>query len=222
MALNCVGQFLETVIASSLVGYFFIVISESGKHIPLKKRVKELTVFINENPHDSALFYERGNLYRRLGKYYEAREDYDKALEIDPNNAEIYIQRGWLFSYAYRDRLKAIEDLTHAIAVDPVSITAYKKRAISYEVMGHTNLAIADLEHILQIDPSAIGSHWRIANILFESNRIEEAIERMHRFIKAGGDKEEAQEIITDFQKELEKKPLYRRLWQFLRRWIPW
>src|SRR5262249_12882392 len=46
------------------------------------------TDLIASNPRHSQAYYERGELYRRMGKAEQARDDYQKAIECDPHNAE--------------------------------------------------------------------------------------------------------------------------------------
>ena len=39
----------------------------------------------------------QGESYHRQGQYQRAIEDYDKAIELDPNDAEVRTERGRLF-----------------------------------------------------------------------------------------------------------------------------
>jgi tetratricopeptide (TPR) repeat protein len=56
------------------------------------------TDLIASNPRHSQTYLERGELYERMGKAEQARDDYQKAIECDPDNAEALIALGWLFA----------------------------------------------------------------------------------------------------------------------------
>ena len=44
-------------------------------------------------PKQAKYFYNRGNSYEGLGQHQRAKEDYDKAIYLDPNGAEAYTNR---------------------------------------------------------------------------------------------------------------------------------
>ncbi len=52
------------------------------------------------------------------GDYEQAIEDYNKAIELDPDFAEAYYLRGVAY-YVFDDPEQAIEDFTKAIELDP-------------------------------------------------------------------------------------------------------
>jgi serine/threonine protein kinase/Tfp pilus assembly protein PilF len=45
------------------------------------------TDLIASNPRHSQAYYERGNLYQQMVKWQQARDDFEKAIECDPDNA---------------------------------------------------------------------------------------------------------------------------------------
>ena len=42
-------------------------------------------------------YMERGATYSKLGEYGKAIQDYDKAIQLDPNNALGYYNRGYAY-----------------------------------------------------------------------------------------------------------------------------
>lgn len=73
----------------------------------------------------------KGLEYMRKGAYNEAIGEFDKALEAEPRNDEIYSSRG--LAYANKgDHDQAIEDYTKAISINPKNAEAYYNRSVAY------------------------------------------------------------------------------------------
>ena len=62
--------------------------------------------------------------------YYGAIADYSKVIELDPNNSDVYVNRGDSKN-SLKDYYGAIADYTKAIELDPNNATAYNNRAAS-------------------------------------------------------------------------------------------
>ncbi len=76
------------------------------KNDKYSEKLKKLNQRIAENPNDAILFRERAELNLENGKLLECVKDIDKAIELDPQNADNYLFRGdinW-------DFLKSIKD----------------------------------------------------------------------------------------------------------------
>ncbi len=98
-------------------------------------------------------YIERGLVLVDGGRYEEAIQEFNKAIEIDPNNPEIYFYRG--NTYADKgDSDKAIDDFTKAIQLDPTNANAYYNRGISYSDKRDLDRAIADYSKTIELDPS--------------------------------------------------------------------
>jgi tetratricopeptide (TPR) repeat protein len=79
--------------------------------------------------------------------------DFDKAIELDPANADAYAERGdWLRILRRGDRGKA--DLDQAISLNPKNSKELSYRAsYHYEVDRDYEQALADANKALEIDP---------------------------------------------------------------------
>ena len=58
----------------------------------LLKEIEEYTNKIKKGTKKATIFYNRANSYRNLKIYDEAIKDYNKAIELNPNNASYYKQ----------------------------------------------------------------------------------------------------------------------------------
>ena len=75
-------------------------------------------------------FYKSGNKKFDEGDYQGAIDDYSKAIELDPENPEIYISRALCKKFS-KDYKGAIDDSTKAIELDPENPARYITRAYS-------------------------------------------------------------------------------------------
>ena len=63
-------------------------------------------------------YYNRGDTFFDLGKFEDAIQDYNKAIDLNPNDESVYYNRGVAFIYL-NEYEKAIENLSKAIDLDP-------------------------------------------------------------------------------------------------------
>ena len=89
--------------------------------------------------HKGFAYLGRGQIFSAKGSIDEAIAEYNKALQIDPKNAEAYYERGLLF--AQKGELdKAIADYTETILSNPALAKAYNSRAVaSFEKKDYTS-----------------------------------------------------------------------------------
>ena len=67
-----------------------------------------------------ARLWDRGWSYRGKGEFDRAVADYDRALQLDPKNAQIFFARGFT-SYLAGSPAKALADISQANALDPAA-----------------------------------------------------------------------------------------------------
>jgi len=75
--------------------------------------------------------FNRGVAYRGLKDYKKAIEDYDKAIEINPQYAKAYNNRGVAYG-KLKEYKKAIEDFDKAIKINPQYAAAYNNLGKAY------------------------------------------------------------------------------------------
>jgi tetratricopeptide (TPR) repeat protein len=82
--------------------------------------------------------------------YPAAIADYNQAIEINPNDAEAYSNRGNAY-IDLKDYQRAIADFTKAIEIDPNDADAYYDRGFAYGLSGDTPSGIVDLQKAAQL-----------------------------------------------------------------------
>ena len=88
---------------------------------------------------------KHGSELAEQGNYAGAIEEYNKVVEIVPNNRRVYIFRGDAYMHLGKYDL-ALADLNKSVELNPDSSKGYFYRAIVYYITGKFDLAIADIQ----------------------------------------------------------------------------
>ena len=133
----------------------FKIASESNedgikKHRAMKwkEAVEDFSRAIRLFPEEKDFYFNRAESRAMLGDYYDAIEDYDKVIELDPyyGNGEALEYRAIL---KYDDRVKdyygSISDWNKVIEFNPSYSEGYMERAHVKNKSGNTSGACADL-----------------------------------------------------------------------------
>ena len=99
----------------------------------------------------SMAHFNRGNGYYEKGNFNRALVDYDRAIALNPKDADAYYNRAGVHLYKSNyDR--AIADYGEAIGLDPKA-DAYTSRGLIYEKQGNKRAAAADFHKALAVSP---------------------------------------------------------------------
>ena len=93
------------------------------------------------------------------GNYKGAIAAYNKAIELNPDLVDVYINRGTAKG-ALGDFEGAIEDFNTAIRLNPEDVSAYNNRGNAKKALGNTKEAIADYNTAIQLDPENIRAYY--------------------------------------------------------------
>jgi tetratricopeptide (TPR) repeat protein len=111
------------------------------------------------------LAFLRGSTYRYWGNWLHdvqnhqrAVDEFTRAIELDPRFTEAYYSRGILYWRELRHAYRAIRDMAHVMELSPERAEAWFNRAQAHQMRGDYDLAVADLEHYLEIGQDA---GWR-------------------------------------------------------------
>ena len=137
-------------------------------------------------PDNSKLLNLRGIHQVQQNKYNAAMEDFDKAIELDPNHAIAYINRGILNATLDKTQ-EAMADYGKAIELDPNNAEAYINRGILNTKLDKTKEAMADFDKAIELDPNNATSY--IIRGIFNDNL------------------DKTQEAMADFDKAIELDP---------------
>jgi|GEM_PF-4248833 len=104
------------------------------------------------NNKEAAECVEQGDKLQKQKDYDGAIAQYDRAIELDPNNAVAYSNRG-IAKGTKNDTDGAIADFTSAIKINPKLAMAYRCRGVARKLNGDLDGAIADFTSAIEINP---------------------------------------------------------------------
>jgi len=92
-------------------------------------------------------------VYRKKSRYDQAVNNFTKAIEVNPADAEVYYNRGNAY-YNKSQYRKAISDYTKAIELNPNYSKAYYNRGLAFYHTDQYELAINEFSRAIKINPN--------------------------------------------------------------------
>ena len=101
-------------------------------------------------------YFMQGDYNYEQGECDRAITDYSRAIELNPNLAEAYNNRAYIYMVK-KDYAAALPDLDHAIQLRPNYVNAWMNRGDIYNYYYEINYerAVANYDQVLSIDPRA-------------------------------------------------------------------
>ena len=197
---------------------------DSFKSLPnrlLPKRVMpEFEIRTTKEQIDAINYNKIGDEYYFKNDFNKAIEYYTKAIEVDPDNAEYYCNRGvsynWLKEYE-----KAIEDKSKAIELDPDNAEYYYSRGVSYGWLKEYEKAIEDKSSAIRLEPDDAKYYYSRGSNYHKLKEYEKAIADYSKAIELEPDnakyyfnrgtsynwQKEYEKAIADYSKAIELDP---------------
>ena len=156
----------------------------------------------------------------QLKESQEAIEDFNKAIELKPDDAQSYFSRG-IAKTKLGKHEEAIEDFNKAIELKPDDAYAYFSRGFAKTKSGKHEEAIEDFNKGIELKPDDAYAYFSRGLAKAELGKHEEAIEEFNKGIELKPDDAYAyfsrglaktksgkhEEAIEDFNKAIELKP---------------
>ena len=100
-------------------------------------------------------FAIRGSAYRARGELKRAVKDYDQAVKLNPNDADVFFRRGVAHGML-GDTDRAIDDFDQAIKLAPDHVGALYSRGLTYSNKGQWERAIKDYDQAIKLSPNNV------------------------------------------------------------------
>ena len=109
-------------------------------------------------PDDANVYYQIGMLYQKIKQYKKAFQNFEKAVEIDPEAMDAFYQIGRTGVFSGENLDRSIESLKKYLLSEPKPghpghDAAHWRLGMLYEKDGKLNLAIHEYETALQLNP---------------------------------------------------------------------
>ena len=134
-------------------------------------------------------WFEKGNMAMSAGYNNVAIRFFKKAIDIDPDFLESYINIGLLYNKE-GDTKKAISYYEKAIAVDPASAKAHYSLGTVYAEKGKPDKAVSEFKKCLSVDPNLAKAHLKLGTAYISKGLDSKAADHFYRagllFLKQG------------------------------------
>ncbi|HEX4779481.1 MAG TPA: type IV pilus biogenesis/stability protein PilW [Usitatibacter sp.] len=140
---------------------------------------------IADDPGYFPAYNMQGLVYMELREEGPAREAFQKALSISPNNPEVLNNYGW-FMCLRNEGPKGLELIQRAMA-DPLYPTpekAYLSAGLCLRRMGRMDEAEMNLRRAILIRPDLIGALYNLAALVFDHGDPKEAENYLNRYMR--------------------------------------
>lgn len=135
------------------------------------------------------LFYSTiiGLSYQYLEKDNEAKNYFDKAIELNPKNAEAHINKG--ISLARMGKYKdAIIEYDKALEINPYKDKVYYNKGISLSKLGNYKDAIIECDKALEINPNFAEAYYNKGFLLYNLSLYKDSISNFDIALKINSD----------------------------------
>ncbi len=122
---------------------------------------------------DAREWLNKGLILLDVGKFQEAIEYFDKALDIDPKCAEAWVGKGAVLNLNFRKPQEAIECFDKALDLKPADAVAWVNKGSALVSLGRFHDAIKCFEKFIEFAPPSDTSQVEQAKeIIYELKRI--------------------------------------------------
>lgn len=151
-----------------------------------------------ESEHSLLPYYNRAQMLTQQGDFEGALKDYNRALEIDPNNPDLIIMRGKTYffmasSERYKSQQKTLLDKAmqeYSLAISKPNITpkaksdAFISRGTAQGMANVFDASIRDLTEGLQLDPANKNGYANRAMAYMTIGQYEKALADYQEYLK--------------------------------------
>jgi tetratricopeptide (TPR) repeat protein len=132
-----------------------------------------------------------GRQFMDKGLMDMAGSEFEKAVELDPNNVEALAELGG-FHLRQKDYEKALDELTKAIELNPDSAHARFSMGLLHCEKGELGKAVSEFEGIIELEPNHVAAFRELGKIFEKQGETEKALENYRRALSIAFEKDSA------------------------------
>ena len=144
----------------------FAAANAPGKDYALQRAGTYYAEKIEKDPENPEHHFQKGVFNAALGSYEKALADFNRAIELNRQDAVVYSNRGIALSNLGRHK-EALEDHTRAIERNPQYVAAYLNRGSAYARLDRRQDAVSDWEEAKRLGKQV--GHEEVVRIAAEN-----------------------------------------------------
>ena len=142
-----------------------------------------LIAAVAPNRDDPKARHERGVSMYKLGRHAEALTEFNRAIELDSQNAEIYSNKGYALR-ALKRHDEALGAFKKAVEITPYSVIAHSDYGRLLYVLGKYVDALEEFRRITKLQPENAIAHSNAGYALYAMERYNEALAEFNKAIE--------------------------------------
>jgi serine/threonine-protein kinase len=171
-------------LALSLTFCWFYDILPPQELVPAWRDAVDKALFLDDQLADAHLARGQFCFYHEW-LWEEAEQEYIRAIELSPNNADAYHYYGLFL--ATRDRFEpSILMGRRAMELDPLSLFASMQVGWIYWLADQLDNALKQTERMTEIEPNFVGAYWQRGMIYLSKGMLPEAAEALQKSLDLG------------------------------------
>ena len=128
------------------------------------KALETLDILVGLDTKKSIYLRQRAWCYKKLDNLEKALEDYNKAVEVEPENSYNYEMRGDFYENYLKDYDKALADYNKGIELNPTDAELHFSKAYLYDYsLDNPDLALQSYLEVVRLNPDYQGANNNIA-----------------------------------------------------------
>jgi tetratricopeptide (TPR) repeat protein len=130
-------------------------------------------------------YHNRGVSYGLKSEFEKAEADFSRVIEMNPNYAKAYFNRGEVRTRLPNQMQEAIRDYSMAIRLNPEDSAAYNSRGFAlYSLDPRDNRAFSDYNQAIRLDQENYEAYTNRGNLFADRGRLAEAIRDFQEAIR--------------------------------------
>ena len=163
----------------------------------------KLDALNNAKNHLFDQYFNQGITLVNQGNYsQEAIEQFTRALSLNPNHADAYVWRGYVYHYLNKYQ-QAIDDCNQAIRLNPNHVNAYINRATAYNYLKNYEQALNDSNQAIRLNPNDASAYINRAFAQIELGEYQQAIDDCKEVIRLNPHDVNAHQHLTNAKNRL-------------------
>ncbi len=132
-------------------------------------------------------YYKRGKYYEKSGQYRKAVSDFQKAVQLNPQDSQVYNDLGWGY-FILKKYKQALSNLRRSIELTPGEAQAYNRLGLVYADRKDLTNAVGMFHKAIQANPRYASAYNNLAWTYYEKGKAQEGLPFVEKALELDGD----------------------------------